>query len=91
MSKRLVAVLALLTLLASPALAEEKGGPFTVFSATVRIVVAATTTLSDVPTLVRYDPKSGRTWVMVPPAALGSAPYWVPVVDPIEFGTSKGR
>ncbi len=85
----LAAAILVLAFLAIPAQADEKGGPYTVFPATVRVLLAATTAGSDVPTLVRYDPKTGRTWVMIPPVAAGSSPYWVPVVEPIDFGSKK--
>lgn len=78
-----------LVLFANAALADEKGGPYTVFSATVRVLVATTPAASDVPTLIRFDPRSGHTWVMVPPAAPGSSPYWIPVVEPLDFGSKK--
>lgn len=90
MRGRWLAVLAFLVFLPSSSARaddKDKAGPFIVFASTVQFWTQAPSGTTAVTTLVRYEPKTGKTWVMIPAPNPAGAPYWVPVEEPV---TTKG-
>ena len=68
-------------LAAGPAWADEKG-PYQVMPAVVHLGLDGGQASGDYHTLVRFEPKSGKAWVMVPALGPTASPYWIPVDDP---------
>ena len=81
----LVGAALVLILSAGPARAQaasQDKGPYQVFAAIVHLGLDGGQASGDYHTLVRVEPRSGKTWVMVPALGPTASPYWIPVDDP---------
>ncbi len=79
----LIASALVLSLYAAPALADDKVSSFQVTPAIVHLGLDGGKAGGDYHTLVRFEPKSGKAWIMIPAMGPANAPYWIPVDDPV--------